>query len=213
MISLESVSKSFKEIELFKDITTDFPLDKKILIKGVNGSGKSVLLKMLVGYSQPTNGKIKVGDYQIGKDGDFIPNAGVSINAPEFMKNLTGIENLIYLAEIRKVASKEDIYNLAKKLDLDDALEKKYKTYSLGMKQKMRIIQVLMDQPNYLILDEPFDALDKKSKEVVKQLLNNYVHEKEGRVLIFTSHNEEIEEFADLVYEINDYQLELLSQE
>jgi len=213
MISLESVSKSFKEIELFKDITTDFPLDKKILIKGVNGSGKSVLLKMLVGYSQPTNGKIKVEDYQIGKDGDFIPNAGVSINAPEFMRNLTGIENLLYLAEIRKVASKEDIYNLAKKLDLDEALEKKYKTYSLGMKQKMRIIQVLMDQPNYLILDEPFDALDKKSKEVVKQLLNNYVHEKEGRVLIFTSHNEEIEEFADLVYEINDYQLELLSQE
>ena len=213
MISLESVSKSFKEIELFKDITTDFPLDKKILIKGVNGSGKSVLLKMLVGYSQPTNGKIKVEDYQIGKDGDFIPNAGVSINAPEFMRNLTGIENLLYLAEIRKVASKEDIYNLAKKLDLDEALEKKYKTYSLGMKQKIRIIQVLMDQPNYLILDEPFDALDKKSKEVVKQLLNNYVHEKEGRVLIFTSHNEEIEEFADLVYEINDYQLELLSQE
>lgn len=213
MISLESVSKSFKEIELFKDITTDFPLDKKILIKGVNGSGKSVLLKMLVGYSQPTNGKIKVEDYQIGKDGDFIPNAGVSINAPEFMRNLTGIENLLYLAEIRKVASKEDIYNLAKKLDLDEALEKKYKTYSLGMKQKMRIIQVLMDQPNYLILDEPFDALDKKSKEVVKQLLNNYVHEKEGRALVFTSHNEEIEEFADLVYEINDYQLELLSQE
>lgn len=206
MIELDNISKNYNNIVLFKDLSLKLETGKKILIQGPNGSGKSVLLKMLVGYSQISNGKIFIENKQLGKDLEFIPNSGISINAPEFCSNLTGMDNLLYLSKIRKIATKEEIIMLAKKFHLDKDLNKKYKTYSLGMKQKMRIIQALMDKPKYLILDEPFDNLDKESQEQAIELLNEFINK--DTMLIFTSHNSEYEKFADNIYKINDYKLE-----
>lgn len=208
MIIAKNISKKFKELILFENASCKIEDKSKTLIKGVNGSGKSVFLKILVGYSTPDTGCIIIDDYELQKDKDFISNAGVSINAPEFMKNETGLQNLIKLAEIRKIASKEDIINLATKLGMEQAIYKKYKTYSLGMKQKMRIIQALMDKPKYLILDEPFDALDKKSCMVVEQVLDEHV--KAGGTLIFTTHSTVYEDFADSILEIEDYSIKKL---
>lgn len=207
MIELKNINKSFKSIELFKCLNVVFEENKKILIKGVNGSGKSVLLKMIVGYSKPTNGEIHINNLQLHKDMDFLPNAGISINSPEFVGNLTGIENLKILAKIRNIASEKDIYTLAKLLNFDEDIDKKYKNYSLGMKQKLRIIQALMDQPKYLILDEPFDALDQKSCEALLKILQEFVSK--GNTLIYTTHTKEYEDFADQIYLINDKNLEL----
>ena len=109
------------------------------------------------------------------------------------------------MSKIKKIYTKEYILNLAKLLDFDKDIQKKYKTYSLGMRQKMRIIQALMDKPKYLILDEPFDALDKKSQQQVISLLNCFICK--DTLLIFTSHNMEYEKFADEIYEIDDYNL------
>jgi len=205
MIKLYEVSKSFGELELFKDLTMNFPLGKKILIKGVNGSGKSVLLKLLVGYSSPNFGRITIDGLELGKDFDFIPNSGVSINAPEFSKNMTGRKNLLYLADIKKIANEEKILKLSRMLEMEKNIDKLYINYSLGMKQKLRIMQAIMDEPKYLILDEPFDALDQKSQEKVKDMLNDYITD--DKILIFTSHNINHEEFADMTFEINDKKL------
>lgn len=205
MIEIINMSKKYKELELFNNVNLSFLEGKKILIKGLNGSGKSVLLKMLVGYAKPNKGYIKVDGKIIGKDIDFLPNSGVSINAPEFLNNLSGLDNLLTLASIRGIATKESITNFAKTLGLDTSLNKKYSTYSLGMKQKMRLIQALMDNPEYLILDEPFDALDEKSKKVAIKLLSDYI--KNDKTLIFTSHDKEDLDFADIVYEIKDKNL------
>lgn len=204
MIQLVNVSKGYKNIELFEDINVEFEMGKKILIKGFNGSGKSVLLKMIIGYSKPDEGEILIDGIALGKGRDYLNDAGVSINHPEFMNHLTGLENLLILADIRKVATKEDIEEYAKMLNLKH-LDKKYKTYSLGMKQKLRLIQAIMDKPKYLILDEPFDGLDKSSQAKSRELLDSYM--KEDNILIFTSHNPEYEDFADIVYEIDDYKL------
>ncbi len=208
MITFENVNKSFKEIVLFENISFIVPEKTKVLIKGVNGSGKSVLLKLLVGYSIPNSGNIVIDDCLLHKDSDFIPNSGVSINAPEFIKNISGLDNLLELAKIRNVATKEDILLLANRLGLEQSLYKKYKTYSLGMKQKMRIIQAMMDKPKYLILDEPFDALDQKSIEIVKELLNEHIQS--GGTLLFTSHTKENEDFADKIFEIEDKKINLV---
>lgn len=205
MIEIKDVSKRYKDIELFDNISAKFKEGNKILIKGENGTGKSVLLKMIVGYSHPDNGSITVDDYVIGKDRDFINDAGVSINAPEFFNNWTGLENLLYLANIRKIANKEDIIEFCKILDLENSLNKKYKTYSLGMKQKMRIIQALMDKPKYLILDEPFDFLDSNSQKKVVNILNNFITEE--TTLIYTTHSSEYEDFADEIYKIENHKL------
>ena len=205
MINLVDISKAYKGIDLFDQISCEFPLGKKILIKGPNGSGKSVLLKMIVGYSLPDSGQVLIDQEVLGEKRDFIPNAGVSINAPEFQSDLTGLENLLELAKIRKVTSKKEILELAKDLKLNN-LNKKYKYYSLGMKQKMRIIQAIMDHPKYLILDEPFDALDQESQEITRNLLKDYITE--DKLLIFTCHNIEYEDFADIIYEINNYKVQ-----
>lgn len=207
MIKLTDVSKSFKQQTLYKHVNLEISDGASVLFKGVNGSGKSVLLKLIVGYSLPTSGTIEVDGMILGKDTDFIPDAGVFINAPEFMNSWTGMENLMYLANIRQRATQEDIQGMARALKLEDDLSKKYKYYSLGMRQKLRLIQALMDRPKYLILDEPFDALDKTSQTQVEAMLSDYRKEHPESTLLFTSHNEAFHAIADTIYEIDDYQL------
>lgn len=207
MIELINLGKQYKQKILFQDVNVIFNEGKKSFIKGINGSGKSVLMKLIVGYSTPTKGMVKVAGKIIGVDQDFIPDAGVFINAPDFIKSWTGAENLLYLANIRKVANEKKVRFLASQLNLEKDLNKKYKYYSLGMKQKLRIIQALMDEPTYLILDEPFDALDKNSRENVLDLLDNYLSEDAQRILIFSSHNDMMEDFADHIYELENQTL------
>ena len=209
MIQLEDVSKKFKNVELFSHVNVTFEQGKKIQIKGVNGSGKSVLLKMIVGYSGRDSGRVIVDDRVIRKDMDFIPDAGVMINAPEFIGNMSGLDNLLYLADIRKRVTKEEVMQYVEQFGLTADIEKKYRTYSLGMKQKMRIIQAVMEKPSYLILDEPFDALDNKGRAMVVAILNDYMKSGE-RTLLFTSHMSETDGLADVVYEIEDKNLVLL---
>lgn len=207
MIIFEGVYKKYKDNILFKDVNIKFPKNKKILIKGINGSGKSVLLKMIVGYSKPDIGTITVDNKIIGKDVDFLADAGITINAPDFMADLTGLENLKYLANINKKVSEDKIIELVKLFDLEYNINKKYKTYSLGMKQKLRLIQAFMEEPSYLILDEPFDALDKKTQDLLMNMLDKFIKQK-NKTLIYTSHNSEYEKFADIIYELNDYNVE-----
>lgn len=204
MIKLENISKAYKDITLFNGVNAEFESGSRIAIKGVNGSGKSVLLKMVCGYAKPDSGRILIDGQELGKGQDFIRNAGISINSPEFIDSMSGMDNLLYLIDIQKKATKADVLTLAERLRLD-GLNKKYKTYSLGMRQKMRLIQALVEKPDYMILDEPFDALDDTSRETAKQVLEEY---SENKTLIFTSHNQEdIDALATVIYQIDDHQL------
>ena len=204
MIKLENISKAYKDITLFNGVNAEFESGSRIAIKGVNGSGKSVLLKMVCGYAKPDSGRILIDGQELGKGQDFIRNAGISINSPEFIDSMSGMDNLLYLIDIQKKATKADVLALAERLRLD-GLNKKYKTYSLGMRQKMRLIQALVEKPDYMILDEPFDALDDTSRETAKQALEEY---SENKTLIFTSHNQEdIDALATVIYQIDDHQL------
>jgi len=208
MIKLEKISKKYGDNVLFENTSIDIA-GSKIKIKGSNGIGKSVLLKLIVGYSIPDSGKIYYDDNkELHKNSDFIENAGVSINAPQFMKNWTGLENLKYLANINKKCTQSRLNELVKIFSLENHINKKYKTYSLGMKQKMRIIQAIMDKPKYLILDEPFDALDKESKQIAKDYLENYLTDESDRMLIYTSHTEDDDCFANTIITIKDRMLE-----
>lgn len=209
MITFNNICKKYKNNEIFENINLEFNNGRKILIKGVNGGGKSVLLRLIVGYSTADIGTITIDEYTLKQDCDFIKNAGVSINAPDFNKNISGMDNLLYLAKIRKVATRSSIDTLVKYFKLDDVIYKKYKTYSLGMKQKMRIIQAIMDKPTYLILDEPFDALDKESQQLAVDLLNKYLALNKNATIIYTTHNEIYQDdFADEIYEINNKKIE-----
>lgn len=140
MIKIEGVSKKYKNIDLFEDLNIIFEPNKKILIVGPNGTGKSVLLKMIVGYSRPDSGKVIADGKMIGKDVDFLLNVGAFINSPDFLNHLTGYENLKMLAKIQNKVSDEKLNSLIREFELEDTIKKKYKTYFLGVKQEMRII-------------------------------------------------------------------------
>lgn len=207
MIKLKNVSKKYGHHTIFENVSITFDA-QKIKIKGENGVGKSVLLKLIVGYSVPDQGDIYYNStMKLRKKSDFIEDAGVSINAPEFMKQWTGLENLTYLANINRKCSEERLQALIQTFSLQKDINKKVKTYSLGMKQKMRLIQALIDSPKYLILDEPFDALDKHSKEVAKNYLDAYLKEDPSRILIYTSHSDADDVFADRLYVIDEQQV------
>lgn len=205
MISIKNVSKAYKTQLLFDNISLNLNFGERILIKGVNGSGKSVLLKLIVGYSQPDQGSIEIDGVSYGKDFDFLPNSGVSINEPDFLPQLSGLDNLLYLANIRKIATKESILELADRFDLKKDIHKKYRHYSMGMRQKMRLIQALMDEPDYLILDEPFNALDQTATKITSKMLDEYVNK--DRIMVYTDHTSEHDNLANRIYRIDSKEL------
>jgi len=209
MIELQNIYKKYGNNVLFEDVNVRFD-KQKTKLKGENGIGKSVLLKMIVGYSVPDKGTITFENKVLRSDADFLENAGVSINSPQFIPSWTGYDNLKYLAGIRNVCSEVKLQKLLSDFGLSGDQKKKYKTYSLGMCQKMRLIQAIMDDPKYLILDEPFDALDKAAKLKAREIIGSYLNEDHDRMLIYTSHTEDDDEFADEIFEVNNYKVELI---
>lgn len=203
MIKIRNISKRFKNLEIFENVSLEIPTGKIVGLVGENGSGKSVLIRMLCGYSKPTSGSIDVYGEILGVNRDFPNSVGVLINDSHFIKNYTGMENLEYLINIRKQTDKTFLNELIQIFDMERNIHKRYKSYSLGMKQKLRIIQAFMEQPNLVLLDEPFNALDKKSTMVLVDLIKRYINEE--RIIIFTSHEyQHIEHLADTVLTIQD---------
>lgn len=203
MIKIRNISKRFKNLEIFEDVSLEIPTGKIVGLVGENGSGKSVLMKMLCGYSKPTSGSINVYEETLGVNRDFPRSVGVLINDSHFIKNYTGMENLEYLINIRKQTDKTFLNELIQIFDMERNIHKRYKSYSLGMKQKLRIIQAFMEQPNLVLLDEPFNALDKRSTMVLVDLIKRYINEE--RIIIFTSHEyQHIEHLADTILTIQD---------
>lgn len=194
MIEIKNLTKQFKNECLYEDINIQIKEGERVLIVGDNGSGKSVLMKLMVGFSQPTYGEVWVDGYKLGDRYDFIQDAGVSINQAEFINHLSGLENLEILANYKKISDKSRILELAEKLYFEKDILKPYKVFSLGMKQKMRFIQAMLDEPKYLILDEPFDALDAKSKKAMVEIIEGYLDD--SKVLVYTTHNQDSQGLA-----------------
>lgn len=201
-IELKDVYKSYKKQEVLRGVSASFEKGRSYGIMGYNGSGKSVLLKVMTGYAFADRGEVIIDGKVLKKDIDFIQNAGIIINAPEFMNGTSAMDNLRFLAEIRGVIGDAEIEEILKTMGLYEARKKRVGIYSQGMKQRLRLAQALMESPEILILDEPLNALDKEGIHLVKDLLKKYVAQ--GNTLIFTSHSkEELNELSDEIYEID----------
>lgn len=204
MIQLENVTKAYKNNVIFRNLSLEIPTGASVAVTGYNGSGKSVLLKLITGFSRPDSGTIIVDGRQIGKDVDFIQNAGVFITAPQFMNHATGYENLMMLAEIQKKIGKQEILDVLERMKLTDAKDKKVRTYSQGMIQRLRIAQAIMESPDVLIMDEPLNALDKEGIDIAHHIFQEFI-ENPQKTLLFASHNaEEIRDFASSVIQVGD---------
>ncbi len=168
---------------------------------GKNGSGKSILLKSICGLVNIKEGEIKINNKVLGKDIEFSPNVGALLDGSGFIPSLSGIKNLKLLASINNKATDDDIKKTMKLLSLDCEDDKPYRKYSLGMKQKLAISQAIMEKPEIIILDEPFNGIDSESVQEVKNILLEY--KSKGALILITSHIEdEIKFICDEVFKI-----------
>ena len=202
VIKLDHVSKKFSEEQVLKDVCFEFQEGKIYGIVGNNGSGKTVLMKCICGFLNPSSGKILVNYKEIGKDVDFPEDIGVIIETPGFLPNLTGMKNLEILASLQHKIGKERIQEVLQTVGLDPKLKKTVSKYSLGMRQRLGIAQAVMEDPSILILDEPFNGLDKHGVEEIRELLLDL--KAAGKTILLASHNEEdIRILCDHVYEMD----------
>lgn len=205
-IEIKNVSKSFKNITVLHDINLTLESGKIYGLVGRNGSGKSVFLKMLCAFYDVSSGEILYDGQNILKEKAFPPNTRALIEKPNFISDLTGYENLELLASIQKKIGKKEILETLDAVNLPDDKKKKYKNYSLGMKQKLGIAQVLMEDPDVIILDEPFNGIEEKTAIKLRKLLKEEANK--GKLIILASHiKDDIIGLADIIYEFDDGQI------
>ena len=206
IISLKQVSKSFSGRRVLSGISLNVEKGSTVGIVGTNGSGKSVLFNIICGFLTPDSGQVYVRGQALGKGRDFPENVGVLINSPGFIGLNTGLQNLRYLAGIRGVAGDKEIRSAMQKVGLDPEDKTKVEHYSLGMKQKLGIAQAIMENQDILILDEPFNALDYKTCNDIKEIIR--ILQAEGRTILMTSHNyDDLETLCTHIYAIDEGKL------
>lgn len=209
LIELRNISKSFKGLSLFENLSVSFEKGKIYGIVGHNGSGKSVLFKMMCGFIFPDQGSVIVNGEELGKNKRFPPNFGIIIDKPGYLSDKTGYENLRYLADIQNKISDERIKEVLEKVGLSHTILQKVKNYSVGMKQKLAIAQAIMEDQDILLLDEPFNGLDVDSVENIRDLLKSLNNQ--GKTIFLTSHNkEDIDILCDHVFRVRHHSLEQL---
>lgn len=198
-IEIINVNKRFKSEQVLSNINLSLADNKIYGFVGRNGSGKSVLFKMICGYMFPDSGKVIVNGQVVGKDVDFPDGLGALIENPGFIWYQSGYANLLYLAKIRNKISGQKVKDTIRLVGLDPDSKKWVGKYSLGMRQRLGIAQAIMEDPDILILDEPMNGLDEKGVEDVRKILLDY--KAEGRIILITSHNkEDINALCDEVY-------------
>ena len=161
-LEIKNLTKKFKDNIIINDINLNMEGGNIYGFIGRNGSGKSVLLKLICGFYYPSSGSILLDGYDYSSKNEFPKNTRALIEKPKFLPDLSGYENLSLLASVQKKIGPREINYWLEKLNLIEEKDKKYSKYSLGTKQKLGIIQVLMEDPDLIILDEPFNGVEMK---------------------------------------------------
>ena len=188
MVKVRGVYKKFGQETVLENVNLDLSEGAIHGIVGRNGSGKTVLMKCILGFLQPTRGEITVFGKQIGRDCDFAPHTGMMIETPGFMDTESGLANLRYL---RRLTAQNDTaispQEAMKVVGLDPGNKKHVGKYSLGMRQRLGLAQAIMEGPRLLILDEPMNGLDNQGVEDMRRLLLDFRNR--GVTILLASHN------------------------
>lgn len=203
-IVVEHVHKAFGREAVLSDVSLTIRPGETCGIVGNNGSGKTVLMKCICGFLRPDQGRILVNGKRIGVDLDFPEGIGVIIETPGFLPGLSGYKNLKILADLKACIGKKEILEALTRVGLDPKMKKPVAKYSLGMRQRLGIAQAIMENPQALILDEPFNGLDKKGNADMRELVKEL--KSQGKAILLASHNpKDIEELCDVVHEMEEW--------
>lgn len=170
-------------------------------LKGINGSGKTMMMRLIAGLIYPTEGQVIVDGKAVGKDVSFPPSLGVMLENPAFLDTYSGYDNLKLLAGINHSIPNSEIEQALSRVGLLENKGKKYNKYSLGMKQRLGIAAAIMEHPAILLLDEPTNSLDESGVELVKQIVRE--ERARGATVVLSCHDAAIlEDLADEIISI-----------
>jgi ABC-2 type transport system ATP-binding protein len=199
VLSVQNVKKSIKNKEIIKGISFDVYAGEIFGFLGPNGSGKTTTIRMLVDLIRPTEGSIHICGYDVHKEhNEAMQYVGCIVENPELYSYLTGWENLEHFARMLPNVDHKRIQEVVDIVGMDQRINDKVRTYSLGMRQRLGIAQALLGRPKLLILDEPTNGLDpqgiKEMREFIKKLA-------EGGLSLFVSSHllNEIQQLCDRV--------------
>ena len=202
MIIFENVSKEFKDKTVLENVNIHILKGEVCGIVGRNGSGKSVFMKLAAGMLYPTEGQIEVNG-KVLERGDFPQDTGIILDNTGFLKELTGYKNLKILASVLKRVSDEKIAAVMELVGLEAGNKTPVGKYSVGMKQKLLLAQAIMEEPELLLLDEPFNGLDEESEQKMMGLLRK-MNEDKGVTIVIVSHDMEgIRSLCHKVYRVH----------
>lgn len=207
MLEIKNVSKVIKGATVLKNVSLNMESGKIYGLKGPNGSGKTMLMRLVAGLIRPTEGEVYINGKLLGRDFDFPPSLGMLIENPAFLPNYAGNKNLELLAQIKGIAGETEIRQMILDVGLNPDDRKKYRKYSLGMKQRLGIAAALMEKPAIILLDEPTNALDDKGIEQILALIRR--ERERGALIILSCHDAEIlHAISDVVIQISEGRIE-----
>lgn len=198
-IKVIGANKFFGKTRALADVNLECGQGEITGIIGRNGAGKTVLFKAICGFVTLDSGEILVNGRK--RQTDMLPSAGIIIEEPAFLKNYSGMQNLEYLYLLNHKKNRPYLETVLEKVGLDAKSKKHVGKYSMGMRQRLAIAQAIMEDPAFLILDEPFNGLDNQGVEEIRNLL--LALKKEGKVILLASHNsEDIRILCNQVYKM-----------
>lgn len=182
ILEINNLSKRYGKIDAVKNLTISIPKKSVFGLLGPNGSGKTTTLGMILDVIEKTDGSF---EWKIGQKGNERKKIGAILESPNFYPYLSAVENLRVICEIKEVDSSVIEHRL-KQVGLFERKDDAFKTYSLGMKQRLAIASSLLADPEVLILDEPTNGLDPKGIVEMRQIIREIANE--GRTIILASH-------------------------
>ena len=190
-----------KKNKVIDNVSMELESGKVYGLSGINGSGKTMMMRLLCGLLVADKGEVIIDGKKIGKDIDFPNSVGLLIENPAFLGDYSGFENLKKITEITGEADTSDIINAIERVGLDPYDDKKVKKYSLGMKQRLGIAMAIVGAPELVILDEPTNALDSTGVEKVKQIISE--ERKRGALVVVSCHDKNIlDQVSDKIFMI-----------
>ncbi|MDR0514819.1 MAG: ATP-binding cassette domain-containing protein [Coriobacteriaceae bacterium] len=198
-VEVRGLTKKIHGTTVLADIDMTAQPGTIVGIRGINGSGKTMLLRSIAGFIKPTTGTVVIDGKELWRDLDFPESIGILIENPAFLGAYSAFDNLRLLASIKGAIDQDALKDCTASVGLDPASRKKYRKFSLGMKQRLGIAAAIMEQPDIILLDEPNNALDLDGIALLKDLL---LKEKErGASILLACHdNEFLQEVADEVF-------------
>lgn len=189
-IILQDVYKEIRHNTVVNHVSFEVKPHTIVGLKGINGSGKTMIMRLMAGLIYPTSGTITIDGKHLGKDMAFPTDLGLMLENPSFLGKYSGYDNLRILADINGKISEGDIQSIMKRVGLEDSGMKKYRKFSLGMKQRLGIAAAVMENPDILILDEPTISLDEDGVSMVKELICQ--ENQKGTTIVLSCHDSEL---------------------